>query len=1112
MFHKSFLNKFFFTLPFLIPPLSENAQPLFKAMSPSETGIAFENTLKETPETNIITYEYYYNGGGVAAGDFNNDGLIDLYFTANTAENKLYLNKGDFKFQDITKSAGVAGRKGWKTGVSVADVNNDGLLDIYVCYSGDVPPQSRRNQLFINNGNLTFTDKAREMNADDEGHTTHAAFFDMDRDGDLDMYVLNHNVKQFRNFDAAFVKKMVDPDAGDRLYENQKGKFIDITQKAGINSNPLGYGLGINITDINNDGWADMYISNDYVEQDYLYINNKNGTFTESLMQQMGHISNFSMGVDAADINNDGWVDIFTLDMLPEDNRRQKLLYAPDNFELYNNMVDNGFHHQLMRNMLQLNNGNGTFSEVGQIAGISNTDWSWAALFADYNNDGQKDLFVTNGYGRDMINRDFMKFYANERLKHMQGKTDDKMFKMLQSITATPLNNYIFENKGNIEFINRSEDWGFSGADFAHGAVYADLDNDGDLDIVFNRMNQSAGVYKNQTTELKRGKHFLQVILSTRTSSEKGQDNATTIGTRVTVHTTSGQYMAENYSVHGFQSSINIPLHIGFPDTKIDSITIRWTDGSFQVIKSNIAIDKKITITKETTNYTPLMLAASSRQGGTVLKTTSPIFTQSDTLPFVHKELMVNDFKVQPLIPNMVSYHGPKMAVGNINKDGLQYVYICAPEGQAGTLLVQEKNGQFNVLKQADIANDAKYEDTDALFFDADKDGDLDLFVVSGGFGNPNSGLPLQDRYYMNVDGNFIARPNNVPTENVAGSTVVAWDFDKDGDLDLFVGSRVEQGKYPIAPSSTLLVNDGKGVFTNETTQKAAIFSQLGMVTDAVLADLDKNRQDELIVCGEWAAIRVFGFKNGQIQEKTSDFMSETLTGWWHTLTTADLDNDGDLDLVAGNWGKNAPFKPTKEQPMTLYYDDFDQNGFIDPLWCYYIQGKQYPSVSRDELADQMTNLRRKFVTYRSYADATMTDIFTAEQIAKSPKLEVNCLETVWFENKNGKLEKRVLPKEANYAPIHAILADDFDGDGKKDLLLAGNVDYTRIRTGKSDANFGCLLKGDGKGNFNYVPQLQSGLTIKGCVRSLHMLNDKKVVVGINNSTPLILKFSNQNK
>jgi enediyne biosynthesis protein E4 len=1093
-------------LCFLVGAQTLTAQPLFKALSPTETGISFENTLKETPETNIITYEYYYNGGGVAAADFNNDGFIDLYFTANLAENKLYLNKGNFTFQDITKTAGVGGRKGWKTGVSVADVNNDGFMDMYVCYSGDVLPQYRRNQLFINNGNTpsgawsgTFTDKAKEWGIDDAGHTTHAAFFDMDRDGDLDVFVLNHNVKEFRNFDAAFVKKMVDPDAGDRLYENNNGKFTDITQKAGISSNPLGYGLGINIADVNNDGWADIYVSNDYVEQDYLYINNKNGTFSDVLQQQMGHISNFSMGVDAADINNDGWIDIFTLDMLPEDNKRQKLLYAPDNFELYNNMVDRGFHHQLMRNMLQLNNGNGSFSEIGQIAGISNTDWSWAALLADYNNDGQKDLFVTNGYGRDMINRDFMKFYANERLKHLQGTTDEKMFKMLQSITATPLNNYMFENQGNTQFINRSEDWGFSGADFAHGAVYADLDNDGDLDIVFNRMNQNAGVYKNQTTELKRGKNYLQLTL-------KSKGNTTSIGTRVTIHTASGQYMAENYPVHGFQSSMNIPLHIGFPDATIDSITVRWTDGSVQVMKKNIPPNLRLRIVQNEALTTP-----------SVSKSFSPVFAYpTDTLPFTHKELMVNDFKTQPLIPNMVSYHGPKLAMGDVNKDGLQDLYICAPEGQAGAILLQQKDGQFIPSKQADFIADAKYEDTDAVFFDADKDGDLDLYVVSGGFGNPNSGLPLQDRLYINTEGNFIARPNQLPTENTAGSTVVAWDFDKDGDLDLFVGSRVEQGKYPIAPSSLLLENDGKGNFTDKTVQKAPDFTNAGMITDAVVADLDKDGQEELIVCGEWAAIRVFGFQNGQLQDKTNKFMSETLTGWWNTLTVADLDKDGDLDIIAGNWGKNAQFKPTKEQPMTLYYDDFDQNGFIDPLWCYYIQGKSYPSVSRDELADQMTNLRRKFVTYSAYADATITDIFTPEQVAQSPKLEANCLETVWFENKKGKLEKRSLPKEANYAPIHAILVEDFDGDGNQDVLLAGNVDYTRMRTGKSDANYGCLLKGDGKGGFQYMPQLQSGLNIKGCVRSLQTVNnslgEKQVVVGINNSTPLILKLSHQNK
>jgi enediyne biosynthesis protein E4 len=1079
-----------------------NAQPLFKDMSAVETGITFENTLKETPDLNIITYEYYYNGGGVAAGDFNNDGLIDLYFTANLIDNKLYLNKGNFTFQDITKTAGVAGKKGWKTGVSVADVNGDGFLDIYVCYSGDVEQQYRHNQLFINNGNApsggwggTFTDKAKEMGVDDMGYTTQAAFFDMDRDGDLDLFVLNHNTKQFRNFNAAYVKKMVDADAGDRLYENTGGKFTDVTLKAGILSNPLGYGLGVNISDINNDGWPDMYVTNDYVEQDYLYLNNKNGTFKEVLQEQMGHTSNFSMGVDAADINNDGWIDIFTLDMLPEDNKRQKLLYAPDNFELYNNMVENGFHHQLMRNMLHLNNGNGTFSEIGQFAGISNTDWSWAALLADYNNDGNKDLFVTNGYGRDMINRDFMKFYANERMKHLQGKTDDKMFKMLQTITATPLRNYIFENRGNTQFTDRSKEWGFDGEDFAHGAVYADLDNDGDLDIVFNRMNQKAGVYKNQTRELNRGKHYVQCQLK---ATEK---NTNAIGSKATVYTPSGKYMVENFPIHGFQSSMQIPLHIGFPDATIDSIVVQWSNGDLQVLKDKMQPDRLHTIIQKANQATP-----------SVSQPFQTLFAYpNDTLPYTHKEVLVNDFKVQPLIPLMVSYHGPKMATGDVNKDGLQDFYMCSPEGQSGTIMLQQKDGHFTPSNQADLVTDAKFEDTDAVFFDADGDKDLDLYVVSGGFGNPNSGLPLQDRFYLNVDGNFIAKPDRIPIDNVAGSVVVSWDFDKDGDLDLFVGSRVEQGKYPIAPSSFLLVNDGKGYFTNETVKKAPNFSKIGMVTDAIVVDIDKNGTNELIVCGEWAAIRVYGFNEGVVQDVTDKFMSETLLGWWNTLTAADLDNDGDMDLVAGNWGTNAQFQPSKEQPMTLYYDDFDQNGYIDPLWCYFIQGQTYPSVSRDELADQMTNLRRKYVTYGSYANATMSDIFTLEQVNKSPKLEANFLQTVWFENVNGTFEKRTLPKEANFSPVYAILADDFDGDGIKDLLLAGNVEYTRIRIGKLDANFGCLLKGDGKGHFQYIPQWQSGLNIKGCVRSLQAVTngkgEKLVVVGVNNSTPLVLKL-----
>ena len=1092
-FSMSFPLPFILGLSFFMGE-SGNAQSLFQAMPSSSTGIAFENTLPETPALNIITYEYFYNGGGVGVGDFNKDGLIDIFFSSNISQHKLYLNKGNFQFEDITKKAGILPNTGWATGVSVADVNGDGWLDIYLCQSGNLPPEKRKNLLYINNKDLTFTEKASEVGLADSGHTTMAAFFDLDKDGDLDAYILNHNIKQFRNFDAAFLKNQIDPDAGDRLYENRNGIFHNITQQAGIKSNPLGYGLGLNVSDIDGDGWQDIYVSNDYVEEDYLYLNNQNGTFREVLKEQIPHISNFSMGLDIADINNDGWQDIFTLDMLPKDNKRQKLLYAPDNFEVYNNTVDNGFHHQLMRNMLHLNNGNGTFSEIGQLAGISNTDWSWSALFADYNNDGKKDLFVTNGYGRDMINRDFIKFYANERLKHLQGNTDDKMFGLLQSIKSTPLQNFIFENEGGFFFKDRTVDWGLTGADYAHGAAYADLDKDGDLDLIFNRMNAAAGIYKNNNIEQNKSKGFIRVELSSKSK------NTYALGAKVKVYTPEGVFSVENNPVHGFQSSMSGPVHIGLSGDKIDSIKVTWPSGNLSYLKENVQINKTYFFTDSITTQP---------QKGNLTKTTSIFNTIPDTLNYKHKELMVNDFKVQPLIPNMISYHGPETAVGDINSDGLEDFYICGPEGQAGNIFLQLKNGQFIPTNQPALLADAGYEDTYATFFDADGDKDLDLYVVSGGYGDADSGLPLKDRLYLNQGGLFFAAPaGTLPDISFSGSVVVPLDFDLDGDIDLFVGARVEQGKYPYAPESIWLENDGKGSFTIKWRK------QLGMITHALAMDIDMDGQSELVVCGEWTSIQYFSFKNGECQDISNEVLSSPLKGWWNALHAADLDGDGDKDLIAGNWGLNAPCKASEKEPIELYYDDFDKNGYIDPVLCYYMDGISYPFSTRDEMTDQMVGLRKKFVTYDSYANVTIQNIFTPDQLSNSPKLEVNTLETIWLENVNGRFVPKSLPAEANFSPVHAILTEDFDGDGSLDILLAGNVEYTRIRIGKTDANYGVLLKGSGKNaSFTYLPQLTSGLSIKGAVRSLKSiqgLNKSKVVlIGINNQSPLILKTSN---
>ena len=1089
-----FRKKLFIVILFSLQQISYAQTTLFTKLSAQQSGIAFNNKLVENAQMNIITYEYFYNGGGVVAADFNNDGLTDLYFTSNTQSNALYLNKGNMQFEDITRQSGTGGRRGWKTGVSVADVNADGFIDIYVCYSGDMETQYRKNMLLINNGNLTFTDKAEEMGIADMGHTTQAAFFDYDRDGDLDLFVLNHNIKVFRNFDAAFVKKMIDADAGDRLYENTNGKFTDVTLKAGIISNPIGYGLGIAITDINNDGWPDMYVTNDYIEEDYLYINNKNGTFTESLKQQVGHLSNFSMGVDIADVNNDGFMDIFTLDMLPKTNKRQKLLYAPDNYELYNNMVENGFYHQLMRNMLQLNNGNGTFSEIGQLSGVSNTDWSWCPLFADFNNDGNKDLLVTNGYGRDMINRDFMKFYANERLKHMQGKTDERMFQMLQGIKPTPMQNFIFENNGDLIFKDRSKEWGFDETNFTHGAVAVDLDNDGDLDIAANKMNEVAGIYKNNTIENKIGRNFLNVQLGTATL------NTSALGAKVKAYTKSGTFVLERNAARGFQSSSIAPLHFTFPDKKIDSLIIHWPDGSTQLITSKLTINTTLAVNQAKSPYKETEAAIQP-----VFNTLSPLFS------YTHKDEAQNDFKIQPLMMSMISHSGPRIAKADVNNDELEDIYICGAKNFSGELFIQQKDGSFIKSLQQQFVEDAAFDDCNAVFADFDNDKDADLYLVSGGFVFENESTQLQDRIYFNENGNFVKRVKAVPVEANAGSTAVPIDYDSDGDLDIFVGSRCIPGRYPEAPTSMLLNNDGHGVFTNVTNSAAPAFSQMGMITDALWQDINKDKKPELIIAGEWMPLMAFNFENSKFINVSDKIFAEQLSGFWNRLHIADIDNDGDPDLIAGNWGMNSQMQASSKEPVTLYYDDVDNNGFVDPIVCYYVEGKSYPMASRDEMTDQIISLRQKFPTYDSYSDATIETILNEEQLKKAKLLKADYLHTTWFENVNGIFVTKTLPIQANFSPVHAIAVEDFDKDGNKDILLGGNINEVRIKIGKMDAGYGTLLKGNGKGNFKYINQVQSGLKIKGCVKEIIQIsnhkNRKNLLVGVNNSKPVFLSF-----
>lgn len=1084
------------------------ANTLFTSLSSEKTGINFQNEITEGVNTNVLMYEYFYNGGGVAVGDINNDGLDDIYFTANMTQNKLYLNKGNMVFEDITAASGTAGREGpWKTGVTMADVNGDGLLDIYVSYSGSLPPQKRENQLFINVGNDAsgmphFEDKAAEYGLNSPSFTTQAAFFDMDRDGDLDMFLLNHNPKSLPVLDESSTAQLLsidDPNNGLRLFKNEKGRFQDVTKQAGIRSTALSYGLGIGVADFNNDGWSDLYVSNDYTIPDYLYLNNKNGTFTDQIASSMGHTSQFSMGCDVADVNNDGWTDIFTLDMLPEDNARQKLLTAPDNYEKFDFNVKVGFNHQYMRNMLHLNNGISplgsgracTYSEIGQLAGISNTDWSWAALFADYDNDGWKDLYITNGYLRDYTNLDFLK-YMSDYIKANQGAMNrQSALELVKKIPSSNLVNYIFRNNGDLTFSNETTNWGLGQHANSNGAAYADLDNDGDLDLIVNNINQTAFIYQNNADKYVKN-NYLRIKL-------KGDaQNAQGLGAKVFAYVNGNQQMLEQMPTRGFQSSVSPTLHMGLGKTAtVDTLKIVWLSGKTQILTQ---VPANQTIIFEEKNATFSDKNAPSYRDSQGAVGTSIFKEIASPIAYTSVKNAINDFKRQPLMVNPLSFVGPCIAKGDVNSDGLQDVYVGGGSGQSGAIFIQQKSGQFTKSNQTTFEMDKMSDDSDALFFDANGDNKPDLYVCSGGYAHFQPNAPFfQDRLYLNDGkGNFIKSTQSLPNMPVSTSCVRASDINADGKMDLFVGGRVVAGRYPEIPQSFILINQGQGIFKDETRQFSTEMSKIGMVTDAAWYDLNGDAKQDLIIVGEWMPIMVFINENNKLVNKTADYFTKQYKGWWNKLLIDDFNKDGKPDLIVGNQGTNTQCKVSDKEPAELFYKDFDNNGAIDPILCTYIKGKPYPYVTRDELLDQMSIMRPRFPDYKSYANTGIYEVFTKEELKGVGRLEANYLKTAYFSLDNtGKFEEKVLPIEVQISPVFAVLSYDFDKDGYQDLWLGGNISRARLRFGKYDANYGILLRNKGNGEFSYIPQGQSGFILRGDVRSVISIKDK-IFVGVN--------------